>query len=268
MAEVNKIEELKLLYSETSLFNYLTIRKEDEYPKKGFSALRFDSNNFRIRAIEIWDHKEGRFFRVYHAPDIINEIKTEVNLISGKFRSSKKYTDFRGDFHSICQGLVKLLSNEELIKLALSNPILTKNSAYEGLVLPDIDISESDVFGRVFNWKEIIAISEDTSEDNKMKEKLSQSGVYLQRSLDGSSRYVGSAYSEGGILSRWLKHLNSNGDAKHLNLYVLENGYNNMFFTVLQFTNKEDAINSETLWKTILGSKNSDQYDQFRLNKN
>ncbi|WP_245609240.1 hypothetical protein [Vibrio pacinii] len=52
-----------------------------------------------------------------------------------------------------------------------------------------------------FTWKEIIAISEDESPDNELKKVLSQVGVYLQRSTDGTSRYVGSAYSCGGILS-------------------------------------------------------------------
>ena len=97
---------------------------------------------------------------------------------------------------------------------------------------------------------------------------MSRSGVYLQRSNDGTSGYVGSAYSVGGILSRWLKHLNSNGDAKHLNLYVLENGHNNLIFTVLEFTNDNDALQTESRWKQTLGTKNTGPYDGIRLNKN
>ncbi|WP_326929501.1 GIY-YIG nuclease family protein [Aliivibrio fischeri] len=114
----------------------------------------------------------------------------------------------------------------------------------------------------------MIAISEDESEDNELKKVLSQSGVYLQRSSDGVSRYVGSAYGCGGILGRWLKHLNSNGDAKHLNLYVLENGYNKLVFTVLEFTDDNTAIKAESRWKQTLGTKNTGPYDGFRLNRN
>jgi hypothetical protein len=145
---------------------------------------------------------------------------------------------------------------------------VTKNSTYEGLALPDIDTSEGDVLGREFTWKEIVAVVEDNGTDNILKNNLSQNGVYLQRSKDGVSRYVGSAYGNGGIIGRWIKHLSSNGDAKHLNLYVLENGYNNLIFTVLEFTENSQALSSESRWKRTLGTKNSGPYDGFRLNCN
>jgi hypothetical protein len=139
---------------------------------------------------------------------------------------------------------------------------------YEGLALPDVDTADCDVLGRVFTWKEIIAISEDQSESNLLKKELSRCGVYLQRSSDGKSRYVGSAYGDGGLISRWLKHLTSNGDAKHLNLFVLENGYSHILFTVLEFCDASAATTNEMRWKATLGTKHSGIYDGLRLNSN
>ena len=37
----------------------------------------------------------------------------------------------------------------------------------------------------------------------------------------------------------------SNGDAKHLNLFALETGYNEMAFIVLESINKEDTMLAE-----------------------
>ena len=153
--------------------------------------------------------------------------------------------------------------------------VQTRNRAYEGLVLPDVDVSDTDVLGTGFTWKEIIAIYEDDSEENELKKVLSKPGIYLQRSIDGSARYVGSAYGGGGILERWLAHLVFNGNAKHLNLYVLENGYSSLVFTVLEFFDSSDEeekksylLKQECRWKQTLGTRNSGPYDGLRLNKN
>ena len=134
--------------------------------------------------------------------------------------------------------------------------------------MPDVDTSDQEVMGRVYTWKEIIAIDEDSAEDNQLKKALSKGGVYLQRSVDGTSRYIGSAYGQGGILSRWLKHLTSNGNAKHLNLYVLDNGYSDVVFTVLEFTGADEALEAEKKWKNVLGTLNNGPYDGYRLNSN
>lgn len=265
---LNRQEELKRLFVDTRLSELLHIKKEDDYPEKNYSSLRFESNNYRIRAIELWEHKGGQYLRVYHANQIPVEIKNQLNEIKGQFSSAARYSNFRADYQQICCELYNILSSDFIIDSAKQNPILTRNSAYEGLELPDVDTSESNALGVTFNWKEIIAISEDSSEDNNLKNELSQCGVYLQRSSDGVSRYVGSAYNDGGILNRWLKHLKNNGDAKHLNLFILENGYSNIEFTVLEFTEKDDALRAESRWKRTLGCVNAAFYDGNRLNSN
>ena len=83
----------------------------------------------------------------------------------------------------------------------------------------------------------------------------------MQRSVDGTSRYIGSAYGQGGILSRWLKHLTSNGNAKHLSIYVLDNGYSDVVFTVLEFTGA-DEMEAEEVEKCT-HTQNNGPYDGY-----
>ena len=54
--------------------------------------------------------------------------------------------------------------------------------------------------------------------------------------------------------------------AKHLNLFILENGYANIEFTVLEIL--DDPLENEQKWKSILGTKNTGPYDGLRLNNN
>ena len=262
-----RLEKLRELYQSSGLSDLFDVRIEQDYQDKKYSAIRLKQNPFRIRAFELWEKNKGVFYRVYHGK-IPEAIKEELNSFPAQIRSTGHYSDFSGDGNEVFTFFVNLLSSDTTKEIAKKSQVYTRNSAYEGLALPDVDTSESEVLGVEFTWKEIIAISEDDSENNELKNVLSQSGVYLQRSSDGVSRYVGSAYSDGGILSRWLKHLNSNGDAKHLNLYVLENGYNNLIFTVLEFTSDENALQLESRWKQTLGTKNSGPYDGVRLNRN
>lgn len=240
------------------------------YPSKDYTALRFDSNEFRIRALEIWDKPDlsDGWFRIYHSPQIATELKQLIDNLEGFVRktSTDRYSDFYGDPQQIANTFGNLLADGGVVQIARSNPVFTRNSSYEGLVLPDVDVSDTNVLGRTFTWKELIAISEDDSEENELRKMLSQPGVYLQRSPDGKSRYVGAAYGDGGILGRWIRHLTANGSAKHLNIYVLENGYANVLFTVLEFTSEATA--AESRWKEALGTRNAGPYDGFRLNSN
>ena len=65
-----------------------------------------------------------------------------------------------------------------------------------------------------------------------------------------------------------MKHLDSNGDARHLNLFILENGYNEIVFSVIEFYHDADIIQRENQWKQILGRINYGQYNGIQLNNN
>lgn len=268
---MDRSEQLLQNFNSTKLPSLLTVKAAMYYqPPKDFTALRFHSNDFRIRALEIWDKPNSvdGWFRIYHSNQIASELKQLIDNLEGFKRktSTVNYSDFYGEPLQLASAFGNLLADGSVEQIVRSNPVLTRNSAYEGLVLPDVDVSETNVLGRTFNWKELIAISEDNSEENELRKTLSRPGVYLQRSHDGRSRYVGSAYGDGGILGRWLRHLTANGNAKHLNIYVLENGYANVLFTVLEFT--EQATCAESRWKETLGTRNAGPYDGFRLNSN
>ena len=265
---MNRITLLQHLFTDSKLSNVFNLKSEDDYPDKNYSALRFETNHYRLRAIEIWERQKGPFFRIYHSSKIAVEIKQSIDEVTGLIRSRRNYSDYEGDFYQVCNQLFEVLDSETTIDLAKKNVVLTRNSKYEGLPLPDVDTSDQVVIGRVYTWKEIIAIDEDPAKDNQLKKALSKGGVYLQRSVDGTSRYVGSAYGQGGILSRWLKHLTSNGNAKHLNLYVLDNGYSDVVFTVLEFIGDEEVLEAEKKWKKALGTLNNGPYDGYRLNSN
>jgi hypothetical protein len=268
---MDRSEQLQQVFAASQLPRLLSVRAALYYPPpKDFTALRFLPNNFRIRALEMWDkpNPADSWFRIYHGAQIAPELKHLIDGLDGFRRktSTTHYSDFFGDPQLIATTLGNLLADANVAEIVRSNPVVTRNSAYEGLVLPDVDVTDVGVLGRTFTWKELIAIGEDDSEENELRKVLSQPGVYLQRSADGKSRYVGSAYGDGGILGRWLRHLTANGSAKHLNIYVLENGYAKVLFTVLEFT--DDAIPAESRWKETLGTRNAGPYDGFRLNSN
>jgi hypothetical protein len=259
-------DTLKQLYTDSLICDLLEIRKIDENEK--FSSIRFKRNDFRLRAIEIWDHASGTFFRIYYAKEMPEEIKLFLATLPGMFQSAARQTDYRGDYLVIARGLHGLLNSDTARNAVLRNPVVSRRLGYEGLLLPDVDVSDPEIIGRTFSWKELLAIDQDDSEENELKKALSQSGAYLQRSVDGKSRYVGAAYSDSGFLARWLRHLKSNGDAKHLNFHVLENGYSDIIFTILEITASESAQAAESRWKMTLGTSNDGPYDGFRLNCN
>lgn len=265
---MDRTAQLQQVFSTSRLAEVFNVRLLDYRPTKDYTKLAFKTNPYRVRAIEIWDSPVKPWFRIYYSDLIAPELKVMIDTLDGFERKTATtiYTDYYGDFDAIARTFANGLLDSGAEIVARAAPILAKNGAYEGLELPDVDVSETEILGRTFTWRELLAIDEDASEGNELKRLLSRHGVYLQRSPDGKTRYVGSAYSNGGILGRWMKHLTSNGHAKHLNLYVLENGYANILFTVLEFT--ESAVAAESRWKETLGTRNAGPYDGLRLNSN
>jgi hypothetical protein len=265
------LNELKDLLNNSGLSTIFQMRREDDNSglAKPFVAYRVRSNDYRIRAFELWNIQNTKVFRIYHSPDIIAALKSSINEAEGFKNSTNYYSDFnRADLLGLCKDLKAILDDNDIIELCKKSGIYSRSSRFEGLDLPDVDTSDENVVGREFTWKEIIKIIEDTSSDNKLKTMLSQKGIYLQRTKNGATRYIGSAYGEGGIISRWMKHLESNGDANHLNLFVLENGYNSILFTVIEICEEPEILKRERMWKEIFGTINNGPYDGLRLNNN
>jgi len=232
-------------------------------------SYRVRPNIYRIRAFELWGNKDDLYFRIYHSKKINGSLKEQLSSVDGVVKSIRNVIDYKSnDYIQLATMVKNILLNNEIINECKNSSTLAKTSRFEGLELPDVDTSIEDVIGQVFTWRDIISIWEDDTEDNNLLKALSRSGIYIQRSKDGKSRYIGSAYGNDVIIGRWMKHLNSNGDAQHLNLFILENGYNEIVFSVIEFYEENDIIQRENLWKQILGTINYGPYNGLQLNSN
>jgi hypothetical protein len=96
-------------------------------------------------------------------------------------------------------------------------------------------------------------------------------GVYLITDIHSNKRYIGSAYGEDGIWSRWTQYVH-NGHAGNTALVELVKkktfNYckNNFRFTLLEvmpFTTMDtEIIERESFWKRILFSRGDDGYNK------
>ena len=90
-------------------------------------------------------------------------------------------------------------------------------------------------------------------------------GVYMLTDTETGKRYIGSAYGDCGIWSRWSQYCaNGHGNNKELVSLVNEKGYayveNNFKFTLLEihpiFTPDDEIILRESFWKDVMMSGN------------
>ena len=94
-------------------------------------------------------------------------------------------------------------------------------------------------------------------------------GVYLITDTKTNKRYVGSAYSDGGVWSRWTQYISSgHGGNKGLKklLKTKPNNYHHNFrFCLLEFyspTTEEFIINRENFWKEVLLTREKYGYNE------
>ena len=86
-------------------------------------------------------------------------------------------------------------------------------------------------------------------------------GIYMLTDATNGKRYIGSAYGDGGVWSRWGDYCNNgHGGDKGLVELVNEKGYDyiarNFQFTLLEIysmvTTDEYVISRENYWKTVM----------------
>ncbi|MFS0783224.1 GIY-YIG nuclease family protein [Bacillus sp. 1P06AnD] len=266
----NVLEPILITSGLTSLFE-LKVKDDNTTQSTPWVAYRVKTNLYKIRAFELWGKDSNVFFRVYHSPSINKNLKNMLVSFPEVIQNKNATIDYRTDnYVMLAKRIADILLSDEIIKECKASSKLARTSKFEGLELPDVDTAQEEVMGQTFTWREIIAIWEDNTEENKLKEILSGNGVYIQRSKDGESRYIGSAYGSNGIIGRWMAHLNSLGDAQHLNLFVLENGYNSILFSIIEFVDgsPSEIIQKESMWKKTLGTVNYGPYNSIQLNNN
>jgi hypothetical protein len=150
---MDRSDQLQQIFTSSRFVEVLTSRIVDF--KGPFTALRFQSNTYRLRAIEIWEGNGKPWFRIYYSDKISPELKALIDGVNGFERktSTTNYTDYYGDPEAIAAAVGNILIDGGAGLVTTTTPVLTKNSAYEGLPLPDVDVSETDVLGRTFTWK-------------------------------------------------------------------------------------------------------------------
>ncbi len=266
---LNKLMEL---LTESGIIGLFTIKNTvDNSNDKNDPSVRCNlkTNQYRVRAFILKGNIEDNILVVYHSDQVDSKLKEALKNLGNVVRNTVYVVEYKvKDNLQLVKSVKNILDDDDIIKSCFDNRLTSRIPKFEGLDLPDIDTSTTEIMGQTYTWKDIIAISEDSNEGNKLKEILSQKGIYIQRSSDGTSRYIGSAFGEGGILARWMKHLVSNGDARHLNLFILEHGYNSIVFSVIEFYNGDDIIQRENKWKETLGTINYGPYNGKQLNNN
>ncbi|HHT1038292.1 TPA: GIY-YIG nuclease family protein [Enterobacter hormaechei] len=140
------------------------------------------------------------------------------------------------------------------------------------------EIFESEYSGETFRGFDQIQHSFETLEHIIKKQKmdwkralLNVKGVYLIVDKSNGKKYVGSAYGEQGIWSRWESYVHTgHGWNEGLSLLIRETGIEyarrNFQFSILDFysmrTDDQIIIDRETYWKRVLCSR------EFGYNRN
>ena len=137
--------------------------------------------------------------------------------------------------------------------------------SYESHVFPgyeNIDFSfmqmESIMDSQPLDWKSAL---------------INIKGVYMLTDTQTGKRYIGSAYGDNGIWSRWSQYCaNGHGGNKELIRLIEQKGFayieKNFKFTLLEshpmFTADDDIILRESFWKEVMLSRNA----KFGYNSN
>src|SRR4051812_21988907 len=128
---MDRSDQLQQIFNASRLPLRLTVKAVDYYAQKDYTSLRFHSNDFRIRAIEIWDrpNPQDGWFRIYHGGQIAPELKQLVDGMAGFARktSTLHYSDFFGDAAQIATAFGNLLADDGIQTIVQANPVFTRN---------------------------------------------------------------------------------------------------------------------------------------------
>jgi hypothetical protein len=187
----------------------------------------------------------GGIFKVLDRPDegnyVIEEVERFKKYDGRLLLNFERYQGMRGRSFLL----------ESYIDLITVNQIFEYK--YTGEVFPGYDNINHD-----FNVLENIFKIEKSDWKNKLE---SVKGIYLLTNKETGKSYVGSAYSDGGIWSRWLDYINSLHGGNDQLISVInkkgENYFKNNFkFSLLEiygmFVSDDKIIERESYWKDKL----------------
>ncbi|MFC9539918.1 hypothetical protein ACFTQ7_08525 [Lysinibacillus sp. NPDC056959] len=146
---------LEPILIESGLASMFELRKRDDKTSESIPwvAYRVKTNFYKIRAFELWDNEPSRYFRIYHATDINENLKTTLMSLPGVVKNKNYYIDYRTtDYVELGTSITEILASKEIIQESKATSRLAHTSKFEGLELPDVDVSQDDVLGQVFSW--------------------------------------------------------------------------------------------------------------------
>lgn len=108
MDRTNRLAEI---YKESGLDKVLETNGQRYFQKQRFSKLKFARSDFRVRSIELWDHKDGTtVFRIHHSDQAPDWLPEAMKSWPGMRSTAKFGTTFDGDPLLPAQALARLLA--------------------------------------------------------------------------------------------------------------------------------------------------------------
>ena len=111
---MDRTQWLADIYRQSGLDKVLATNGQRHFEKQRFSKLKFVRSDFRVRSIELWDHKDGTIiFRIHHS-DMAPAWLPEAMRGWPWVRSTAKFgTTFDGDPLEPATALAKLLASKQ-----------------------------------------------------------------------------------------------------------------------------------------------------------
>lgn len=108
---MDRCKELVDIYAQSSLPEVLSKKSVNFHEKDNFTKLIFGKNDWNIRAIEIYEHKKGPYFRIHHNERIVHWLKIRINTIPGTVlrATNTSGSSLDGDFLHIARQLLEIL---------------------------------------------------------------------------------------------------------------------------------------------------------------
>jgi len=110
MDRTNRLAEI---FAQSGLDKVLATNGQRYFPKQRFSKLKFVRSDFRVRSIELWDHKDGTtVFRIHHSDQAPAWLPEAMKAWPGVRTSAKYGATFGGDPLEPAKALAQLLASK------------------------------------------------------------------------------------------------------------------------------------------------------------
>jgi len=110
---MDRTQQLMEIYRQSGLANVLVTNGLRYFEKQRFSKLKFVQSDFRVRSIELWEHKDGRtVFRVHHSDQAPSWLPQAMRGWPQLRTTAKFGASFDGDPLEPAKALARLLARK------------------------------------------------------------------------------------------------------------------------------------------------------------